>query len=162
MTKYLGIIFLITLCLPAKAHKFYTSITDISYNEESKSIEIMIKLFVDDFEKAIEENYTQKLNLGKEKEIDDNNGLIKKYLKTHFEISIKDKDQELNYLGKETDRDYIWLYIEIPKVKSINDISIKNTLLTDVFPDQTNLINLETDSGIKSITLHKDFANYSF
>lgn len=162
MQKLLIVLLFLSIGVSANAHKFYTSITDVSFNENSKTLEIIVKLFIDDFEKAIEDSYEKRLYLGTEREEFDQNNLIEKYINKHFEVNIKSNRVPLSYIGKETDRDYIWIYIEVVKVRSISEISIKNTLLTDLFPDQTNLINLETESGIKSVTLHKDLPQHSF
>lgn len=162
MSKFVSFCFFISLWSGVFAHKFYTSITDISYNSSSKSYEIIIKLFVDDFDKVLDEKYGNSLQLGTEKEIEDKDNLVEQYLRVNFYLKSGSKEYDYEFLGKEADRDYIWIYIEVPKVKLKNEIMIRNTLLFDVFKDQTNLINFETETGIKSTTLHKDLKEHTF
>ena len=50
------------------AHKFYVSATDIEYNEENRSLQIISYVFVDDLEKLLKTRYSEELFLLKEGE----------------------------------------------------------------------------------------------
>jgi hypothetical protein len=162
MSKYLLFSLLFICSLGAQAHKFYTSITDINYNQQNKSLEIMMKFFIDDFEESIKNIFDVNLNLDTKKELNNSDSIINIYLNQEFKLKIKNKTLNYSYLGKEADSDYIWLYIEVEKVKSTNNFSVQNTMLIKQFPKQTNLINFESENLKSSKVLNKDLTAVTF
>jgi hypothetical protein len=79
----------------AFAHKFYMSITEMRYNEKNKSLEVTIKLFTDDIEKALESKSDSALFLGTEKEASQTDQLMEAYLREHF--SLKQNEETMQY-----------------------------------------------------------------
>lgn len=135
------------------AHKFYVSATDIEYNEENRSLQIISHVFIDDLEKLLKERYGQELFLLKKGEHPQADRFIERYLRDKLKIKVNGKEVELNYLGKEYDNDELLLYIEGPNVASIQNIFVENAVLTDIFPEQKNVIKVEYKGVIKSLLL---------
>ncbi len=143
MRKFLLIIFsFLMYSQQLSAHKFYVSITDMTYNSNSKSLEIVIKCFVDDLEKTIKSVHGQSLFLATEKESEQSDSILELYTQKHFSISTEEKIEQLNYLGHESDQDYVWIYVEIPKFKPKLPLNIKHSFLFELFNDQQNKIRL--------------------
>jgi hypothetical protein len=122
-------------------HDFHTSIAEVNYNEKSQSLEVSLRVFTDDFELAL-----GKANAIKEFRLDNSkthNDLIKKYLETNFYFADA-KNQKLipNFIGKELEGDVTWLYFEFPLKKSLKGFQIKNAVLTEIYEDQSNLVNI--------------------
>ncbi|MDX1427458.1 MAG: DUF6702 family protein, partial [Salegentibacter mishustinae] len=50
------------------AHEFYLSVTEIEYNNEKQSLQIITRVFIDDFEDVLNERYGADLQLSEEAE----------------------------------------------------------------------------------------------
>ena len=60
---------------------------------------------------------------------------------------------EAKYLGRETEGEVTWCYSEIGDVPSISTVTVINTLLIEMFEDQTNMIHIKTNDQKKSMLL---------
>ncbi|MEX2380633.1 MAG: DUF6702 family protein [Vicingaceae bacterium] len=140
----------------ASAHKFYMSITEMNYNEESGYLEIIIKLFTDDIEKALEQKSDSSVFLGTPKESPQANELLKNYLQKHFTLKAGEEALDISFLGKEVDKDYTWAYLEVKDFNPEKKYNIKNSILIDLFDSQANRINYYYKDETHSLNLHKD------
>lgn len=131
------------------------SITEMRYNEKNKSLEVTIKLFTDDIEKALESKSDSALFLGTEKEASQTDQLMEAYLKEHFSIKQNEEEMYYDYLGKEVDRDYTWLYIEVQNFSPDQKHELKHSMLTDLFEDQKNQINYYFNEKVHTLNLHR-------
>jgi len=132
----------INLALGAAAvHAFHTSLTEIQYNTKEKSLEISIRMFTDDLETALTKaNNGQKVMLGGKN--DNSNAVLSKYIQQHFAILTPQKQKKfLTVLGKESEGDATWIYVEIPNSQDFKGHILYNNLMQEMFDDQTNLVN---------------------
>ena len=134
-------------------HKYYISFTKINYSENSKAIQVTMRIFIDDLENALNKQFKIDSKLYTEKEILDLNSYITEYITDKFFILINDKKENYNYLGKKYDEDEIILYLEIENIDNITAIEIKNSILMEVFDDQQNIIKLDINKKKKSFIL---------
>lgn len=133
-------------------HAFYVSICEISHNKDTQSLEISLKIFTDDLEKALQKNTREKVLL--------QNGatgqtrvLLEQYLLTHLELKVNNIRKNLKYIGCENAQDATWCYIEAENVPSIQKIDVKNSVLTDVYEKQSNIVNVVYNGTTKSLLL---------
>ncbi len=126
-------------CIPL--HDFHTSLAEVSYNTSSKSFEVSLRVFTDDLERALSEaNNIKDLRLEKGKKYND---LIEKYLKEHFYLlSPKNQKEPITFYDKELEVDITWLYFEIPFKKSLKGYHLHNSVMTELFGDQMNMVNV--------------------
>jgi hypothetical protein len=71
------------------------------------------------------------------------------------EVTYSDDSREdlaLNYIGEEVDGQFLWVYQEIAAVENVASMTIVNMALRDVWSDQSNLVNIERDDRIYSLT----------
>jgi len=146
---FVAIIFLSSFSV----HKFYVSVTQIDYVPSKKRIEITHRIFIDDLEKALTKKYNKKVNLTSTKELPEAEELIKSYLKEKIKISINKKPQNIEFLAKEVEGDVLIFYTKIAISKKINTFEIYNSLLTEVYSDQQNIVHTNINSNKKSILL---------
>lgn len=137
------------------AHKYYLSLTQIEYVKEKQSVQIIINVFMDDIENAINDIYTIDLQLTTKKELKDSDVYFEKYFKSHLDIKIDSATKKIHYLGKEYEGDNVFLYLEIEGVQSIKNLEIKNTVLVQHFPKQQNLIKVKANDVNRSKLLTK-------
>jgi hypothetical protein len=155
-----SIIIILALSLAATAiHDFHVSITKIELNPESKKLEVMIKLFTDDLSSTLDSFAGKALSLGTQKETPAANDALKNYVASGFEITVNGKLVVLNYLGKQQEDDATWVYLESGKLGKVKQVEVVNSLLTEKFDDQANLINVNIDQVKNALTLRKGQVN---
>ena len=135
------------------AHEFYLSVTEIEYNNEKQSLQIITRVFIDDFEDVLNERYGADLQLSEEAEEGAVAENISKYLKQKLRLQVNGEELQLNYLGKEYDADQLILYIEVENVTPFNNIEVTNSILTDLFDDQKNIVHVKVNDKTKSLLL---------
>jgi len=153
MKKQILLLFAVLFLCSFAVHKFYVSVTQIDYMPSKKRIEITHRIFIDDLEKALTKKYNKKVNLTSTKELPEAEELIKSYLKEKIKISINKKPQNLEFLAREVEGDVLILYTKIAISKKINTFEIYNSLLTEVYADQQNIVHTNIKKKKKSILL---------
>ena len=135
------------------AHEFYLSVTEIEYNRQQQSLQIITRVFIDDFQNVLNQRYGAKLQLSEEAEEGAIAGNISKYLQQKLKLRVHGEELQLNYLGKEYDADQLVLYIEVENVTPFNNIEVTNSILTDLFDDQKNIVHVKVNDKTKSLLL---------
>ena len=156
MKKLLLLFIVLPLLSFSALHKFYISATDIQYDEDSQSLQIISHVFIDDLERLLKERYSDELYLLKEDEHPDADAFIKKYFQDKINISFDGKERKLNYIGKEYDNDQLLVYLEIAEVKPFRNIHVENAVLTDLFPEQKNVVKIDHKGKVKSLLLSRN------
>jgi hypothetical protein len=157
--KKLFLVFLIIPLLSFSAHKYYLSLTQIEFKKESKSIQIIINVFMDDIEAALNKNNNIDLQLATKKELKNNNLYFEKYLRSKLQFKIDTIAKDFKYIGKEYDGDLVYFYLEIENIFKVSTIEISNKILLQHFPKQQNLIKTKVGKKNKSVLLSKDKYN---
>tara|TARA_R110002012_G_scaffold273779_1_gene459872 strand:- start:606 stop:1109 length:504 start_codon:yes stop_codon:yes gene_type:complete len=135
------------------AHEFYLSVTEIEYNNEEQSLQIITRVFIDDFQNVLNERYDADIQLSQEAEEGAVTEHISKYLNQKLRLKINGEELQLNYLGKEYDADQLVLYIEVENVAAFDEIEVTNEILTDLFDDQKNVVHVKVNNKTKSLLL---------
>lgn len=152
------LLFLAVLPLLAftEAHKFYVSATDIEYNEKQRSLQIISHVFTDDLENLLQTRYSKELTLVKENEHPAADDYVQRYFSDKLKLSVNGKERSFNYIGKEYDKDQLLVYLEVEGVEPLKTIGVKNAVLTDLFPEQKNVVKVKFKNEIKSLLLMWD------
>lgn len=143
-------------------HPFFVSVTEITHNEKSKTIEISSKVFFNDFESALEEKYNTKVNILKPADRGKVDQLIDNYLSKHLVIRVNGKPVKMNYLGYAIEEDGAWCYFEIPGISRVNKIDIMDNILFDEHPSQINLLHVTVKGLRKSTKLNNPESTVKF
>ena len=153
--KFILIVFLIPI-FAFTIHKYYISLTNIEYKKENNSLQITVKLFIDDLQETINNTYNtnHELTLQNERSVVDS--LIVKYSTDHFKIELNETTTKYLYLGKEYDSDAVYLYFEIENIQNFYTIGIQNNMLIEFFPEQKNIVKLNINKKKKSFILTSD------
>lgn len=137
-------------------HKFYVSMKTVEHKPETKTVQITMRVFIDDLQLALNNEFNKQIELGVSDEDDDYNGLISKYLGKYFLLRINGEKRQLHFLGKEYDYDLALLYIEVEGIDKINSIEIDDTMLIKEYPTQKNIIKLNINNHKKTFFLTED------
>lgn len=133
---------LYTLALSmAFIHKFYVSNTQVHWNAQSQSLEITIRIFTDDLEKALSPH--SPIYLGQQNEKQEAQTLLEAYLKKNFVLIIDTHAAPLSLLGREVENDLTYCYLEMPFDGRFARMEIVNTLLIETYREQKNLVDVE-------------------
>ncbi|WP_396218277.1 DUF6702 family protein, partial [Flavobacterium sp.] len=68
-----------------------------------------------------------------------------------LKIKINNKSQSLQFLTKEQEDNIVICYLKIPFKDNIKDLEITNTVLSDIFKEQQNLVHLNLNSNKKTL-----------
>lgn len=134
-------------------HKYYLSVTDVTFNEEEKSIQIITRVFYDDLEDVLRERYDESIVVDATADQKKLDTYINKYFTRKMKITINGEEKTLTYLGKEYEDDYVVCYIEITEISSIESFQIENKILMDAFSEQKNMVHTAILGKKKSLLL---------
>ncbi|WP_299246657.1 DUF6702 family protein [uncultured Aquimarina sp.] len=137
-------------------HKFYVSVTQIEYNEEQKSLQIISRIFIDDIEEVLKKRYDENIELVSEKQEAKVDQYLSTYLNQKLAITVNGKEVFFSFIGKEYDNDLVLCYLEIENVTSLQTISVSNQILMDFFDEQQNIVHVKKGKKRKSLILEKE------
>jgi hypothetical protein len=149
------LLFIAPLLLSFSVHKYYLSLTQIEFVKEKQSVQIIMNVFIDDIETALNKNHAINLQLNTKKELKENDTYFEKYLTKHFMIKIDGVEKKATYLGKAYEGDNVFLYLEIENISRIKELEIFNSVLVTHFPKQQNLIKAKINGINRSKLLNK-------
>ncbi|WP_055447984.1 DUF6702 family protein [Lacinutrix mariniflava] len=135
------------------AHKYYVSITKIEYVKEQQSVQIITRIFIDDFERLLKERFDDRIVLNTSTDEIQIDNYIKKYLLSRLKIDVNGEQSVIKFIGKEYDGDVVQCYMEIEKVENIKSFSVENNVLYDLFSDQKNIVRTHINGKDKSFIL---------
>lgn len=151
-----ALFFCITLCSAFTLHKFYVSITEVEFNSDSKRMEVSIKLIGHDLEKALKIAGIPNLNLGTANEHSKANSYLLKYINKKFSVLNNNKAVKFTFVGKEvTQDDFVYCYLKSEPITAIHSLTFNNSLLTEVFDDQANILYYKNGSEKKDYRFTK-------
>jgi hypothetical protein len=138
-------------------HPFYVSVTEIAHNKQERSLEVSCKIFIDDLEGIIKQNYKKGINLSDEKKQAENGGYINDYISKHLKLAADGKALQLSFVGFEKDSEAVFCYFEVVPISSIKNLDIENSLLQDFTDQQINIMHVTVNGKRQSHKL--DFPN---
>ena len=141
-------------------HPVHVSVMNMEYIENEKSFDISIKTFKDDMETAIYHRYGRIINLSEIGQRATNNKLVEKYLFESIVIKydeniITPTIQEIVYHDEA-----VHIKLKSKANNNLSKISVLNTLLMDIYLDQTNLVIISYRNEEKGYKL--DLKNNNF
>lgn len=152
--RFGGILLGLLVISTGEAHQQKNAVTRILFNENTGNIEVMHRFFIHDAEHAAGLIFGERQMLAESRE---SRELFSSYVINRFSIeaSFLEGNSEvlgLSYVGEEVDGQFLWVYQEIPAQDDITAFTIVNLTLRDVWSDQSNLVNIERDGRIYSLT----------
>jgi hypothetical protein len=144
-------------------HPLFISVTEMNYNATDKNLEISCKIFTDDFEKALANNYKTKVDLTTPADKNEANRLVKEYVKSHLLLKVDNKAVTLEFVGFEKENDAVWSYFEVKNITAApKNIEITNSILYESYDKQINLMHVTVNGNRKSYRLNYPDKEASF
>ena len=123
----------------SNVHPIHVSMTEVTYNNSSDKIELSVRIFTDDLQKAVGLTPNGELP----KNYPGAEALIEDYIIKN--IALFDTDGQsipMQYSEAIASGDAIWIYLQADNIKSISDLKMINSVLHDIFDDQTNMVKV--------------------
>lgn len=137
-------------------HEEHYSLTEINYNTKENALQISMHLFTNDIDLALKKHYDKSIELGTEEEAEDADRFLRMYLNQKFVLNVNDIPILYDYLGKEFEKDVMYVYLEVADIDSISNITVQNSVLTELFYEQENIIKIFINDLNKSLILTKE------
>lgn len=143
------LLILFSLLSPFMEHDLHVSVCDMTYKEDKGKIEVSIKVFYDDLLSAVglqpgeelPENYTSA------------DELIEAFINENIQVRVNGEEKTLNYEESHSYPPAVWTTFSIPHSGNVNQIHMKNSILTDLFDDQVNMVNIRINGEKKAFSL---------
>jgi len=140
-----------------EAHEYYFSVMTIERNPSKMSLEVELRIFSDDLELALGQTDDFRLRLGDEREVENADSLIVKYLEKNIDLSGECcKSIKMNYVGKKVDYDITYIYLEYLDVLEWGNVEIRNTVLFNEYSNQQNQISLVVGEQILTESTYRE------
>jgi hypothetical protein len=140
-------------------HKFYVAIYQINYAPQKKMIQITTRIFSDDLNDALEYKYEKKTYIGTKKESPEDVELLKKYLAEKFTLKVDGQLKPMNFLSKEIENNVLICYLNIKDISKVKNIEVQNSIITEIYPEQQNIIQSKLNGEKDSLLLTSEKTN---
>lgn len=133
----------LAILLTSWFHPFHVSVTNVYHKADKNVVQMEIRIFLDDLEKALR-GYSgdEKLNVteGNPKYI---SRVLNAYLQEKISLVVDGKTLQMSFVGNEPElsTNVMWCYYEIQEVNSLSEFKVRNTVLFEEFDDQENIIH---------------------
>lgn len=142
-------------------HPFYISMTDVNYNNRSKSVEVSVRIFTDDFEKTLRKNCNCKVDLLGAPDKKPMENLVNTYILKHLQVNVNGQQKNLEFSGYQQEDESVWCYFVVRNVDQVKRLDLKNTLLHDYRSEQINMIHIKANGKEQSDKLDYPESTYS-
>lgn len=146
--RCLALVLLLSLGLPALAatrHAYHSSILELKLNPQKQQVELALKVFTDDFERALSQGRPKAVNLRDVSTLP----LAELYLHQHLKLSLPAAPRQprlpldVQFLGLQPEKDAYWLYAKVPLPHPTKELLLNQSMLLELFSDQMNIVNAE-------------------
>ena len=152
--RSISLMLLLLLPFTMQAHKYYTSVTQLDFNPTEKCFQVTMNVFVDDLEAVLTQENKQAVKWKSDQA--ELNALLLKYLNKHFNVKLNKKPAgQFRLIGTREQKDLLTIFFEIPVDKAVKNIEITDTFLMDMFPIQSNVVNLNYKNQKHSFLFQK-------
>lgn len=141
-------------------HPLHVSFTSIDIQRENREAAVSFKFYTDDFSLLFYHLYEKNIQPSVDQEFSrDQLGIINGYLKKAFSLVSGQDTAALDFIRKEQNEEYIWLYYKVDLPENLqNSLILTNILMLDLYEDQTNLVIVTHGTSEKGYTF--DYRNH--
>jgi hypothetical protein len=156
MKTLLAIILLTFIALPSEAkHPTHISIVNMEIDADSLKLNYSIRLFQDDLLYLITGLYHKELfHTTDTFDLALNMDKIENYFKNSLEIKTDSLILKPKLIHNKNEETEFWLFYSINLIQLPNTLTIKNSILIDLYSDQTNLLIFSYNKKEKGLTFN--------
>ncbi len=147
-------VLLLGICsAPVAAHPFHVTTAEVELNRETASLEVALRVGLEDLERALSLARGRKVHLETEPDVQDQ---IEAYVRTHFTVTQQDRQAPFKWVGFEFLPQTAWLYFELSIDWRVDTAILENRLFFSFLPDQIHTVTFKTDGTSTSWRLTSD------
>ena len=130
-------------------HAYHSAITELRYNPAKKQLELSVKVFTDDFEKALSQGQPKPVSLTEAgpRPLVTADAYFQRTLQFSTTAGAK---LPLQLLGMQAENDGYWFYCKVALPGPVAGVKLRQAVLLDAFPDQMNIVNIEANGKKQS------------
>ena len=126
-------------------HPFFVSMTEIVYRPKEKQLEVSVRIFTDDLEKALAKECGCKVDLSDPVKHAQMEPILNQYLTKVLKIKVNGTPIKPIWLGFEKEEESIWSYLEVKSIGGVQTLDVENRILHQTQPKQTNLVRFQKE-----------------
>lgn len=136
------------------AHEFHVSTTNVDYAPDREQVQITMHIFIDDLELALIAAGAPKLYIGTPDEMQQTSQHLSRYLEKNFRLTWNGQYLPTGLLGYEVSEDMqaLYIYLSGNTQQPMRQIQVENTVLTEIYDDQKNIVKVKGEQGKKRTT----------
>ncbi|MBF9219962.1 DUF6702 family protein [Hymenobacter ruricola] len=130
-------------------HAYHSTITELRHNAAKQQLELSVKVFTDDFEKAISQGQPKPVNLtdAGPRPL----ALAAAYLQRTLQVrTVAGAALPLQVLGMQPENDGYWLFCKVPLPGPVSGVQLRQAMMLEAFGDEMNIVNLEANGKKQS------------
>ena len=156
-TVLLSIVLALVISGVSVAHPIHVSIVNMDYSPDSGKIDYSVRLFYDDFQALINFKYNTLLDFSHQSRMTTKEQeAVVDYIDRNFCImDTTGKCVEPKFLGWKVEDASVWLFFCAYPVLELSFLTIKNTIMLELFADQVNLVILHTNNNQQGFQFDK-------
>lgn len=140
-------------CLGAHAHRFHAGMTDISFNPNTGSIEVVHTYMAHDIEALLANLYQRQFDLSDPQD----EAVLRRYLDRQFYLLGADKARlPLRWVGVTTGVESVVIYQEVEQTALAAAVRVHDEVLSDFLPDQVNTVNIHRGGAIATLSFERN------
>lgn len=156
MWRYLFYLSILIACPgQLQAHVFYISITKVKWNDQHQRLDLSMRIFTDNLEEAVADAGGPPLKLWTDDEHAESDRYIAEYVISRVRFTVNGKAAALEYLGKADALDATACFFQIRDIKQVKTVDVENSILTDLYDTQANVVRFEVAGEKKFVNLNK-------
>ncbi|VXC59777.1 DUF6702 family protein [Massilia sp. 9I] len=143
---------LLLVSAAASAHRFHMGITELAFNQRTKSTEIIHTYMAHDIEDLLMNLYGRQFDLGDPED----QAVLRKYVEGRFWLQGQDKARlPVRWVGMTVDSHSVVIFQELENAPLSKTVVIHQGVLIDFLPEQVNTVNLNNAGAVRSLTFTK-------
>lgn len=128
------------------AHEYYVSVGEMRLGSSNR-LELSLRVFTDDLEYALRQDGYPGVDVLNDPKAD---SLIDRYLQKHLDFYLNSGTLAWELIGTEGDAEGVFLFVETGPIEPLREaVTVVNSVLTDYFPAQINILHYVTADGEK-------------
>lgn len=132
------------------AHQLKAAITTVLFNERTNNIEVSHRFYLHDSEHAVQHIYNKNADLIKDEKTQQQ---FSGYVEGQFKLkTLANKPLTLNSVGYQIEGKFFWVYQEVTIPKEVKGLKMSHGALRELWPTQINMVNIEGQGDIKTLT----------
>lgn len=135
-------------------HPYYMSVTEIEYKPAEKEVQVACKIFTDDLEEALKNEFSKKADVVNPAQKKETEQLLQRYVQKHLKLQLDNKAVPLEFLGFEEEGEAVWIYLLVKNMAAFKSAVVFNDLLYSYRNEQINIIHFKNSGERKSFRLN--------